>query len=106
MNEVMSIVGEICGENDWAKEERSIANKVETQGKEGKKLAAVASLDQKKLSILLDIFSLIDAAIKNEDLIAMVWTNKQLQDIHVEVFHWPLTSECHEIGQRGIDKCC
>ena len=53
MNEVMSIVGEICGENDWAKEERSIANKVETQGKERKKVAAVASLEQKNLKFCL-----------------------------------------------------
>ena len=33
MNEVMSIVGEIRGQNDRAKEARSIANKVETQDK-------------------------------------------------------------------------
>jgi hypothetical protein len=45
MNEVMSIVGEICGENDWAKEARSsLAKTVETLGKERKKVAAVALL--------------------------------------------------------------
>ena len=81
MNEVMSIVGEIRGENDRAKKaRRSIANKVETQEKERKKVTAIASLEQKKLSILPHITPLIDAAIHNEDTIAM-WTNKQLQDM-------------------------
>jgi hypothetical protein len=46
MNEVMSIVGEIRGQNDRAKEARSIANKVETQDKERKKVATLASLEQ------------------------------------------------------------
>ena len=44
MNEFMSIVGEIHGENDWAKEARLIAKKVETQCNERKKVAAVASI--------------------------------------------------------------
>ena len=84
MNEVMSIVGEICGENDRAKEARSLAKKVETHqdSKEERKkvVAAVKSLEQKKLSILPHITPLIDAAIHNEDTITM-WTNKQLQDM-------------------------
>ena len=86
MNEVLFIVGEIRGENDRAKEAMSIANKVETQDKERKKVAAIASLEQKKLSILPHITPLIDAAIHNEDTIAM-WTNKQSAPGHDEVFH-------------------
>jgi hypothetical protein len=45
MNEVMSIVGEIRGENQRGKEATRpiIANKVKTQDKERKKVAAVAS---------------------------------------------------------------
>ena len=71
---------------DMTKEARSIAEKIETQDKERKKVAAVASLEHKKLSLLSHTTPLIDVAIHNEDTIVM-WTKKQLQDMLAEVFH-------------------
>jgi len=44
MNEVMSIVGKICGENVRAKEARLIARKVEMQDKERKKQGGSSSI--------------------------------------------------------------
>ena len=72
MNEVMSIVGEINEENDRAKEARSLAKKVETHqdSKEERKkvVAAVKSLEQKKLALVPHISPLVDTAIHNEDM--------------------------------------
>ena len=40
-------------------------------------------------SLLPHVTPMIDAAVHNEDTIVM----------------WTFTNQCHEIGQRGIDKC-
>ena len=50
------------------------------QDKERKKMTVVASLEQKKFSILPHKAPLADAAKNNKDTIVM-WTNKQLQDM-------------------------
>ena len=57
---------------------------VETQDKERKKLAAVASLEQKKLPIVPQPYRLnplIYAAIIQNEYTIFMWTSKQLQEM-------------------------